>query len=139
MQAGIALYNTLVAMPFKITVHNIGSVNSIGNVIFLAGEERYATSNATFMFHGVGFDVKGPIRIEEQDARERLDSILSDQERMGQIITSRSSIKDDEIAELFRGQKTVSSRWAKDNGIVEDIRDFNIPSGSAVVSFVFER
>ena len=93
MQAGIALYNILVAMPFKITVHNIGSVNSIGNVIFLAGEERYATSNATFMFHGVGFDVKDPIRIEEQGARERLDSILSDQERMGQIITSRSSIK----------------------------------------------
>ena len=45
VQAGIALYNTLVAMPFKITVHNIGSVNSVGNVIFLAGEERYATSN----------------------------------------------------------------------------------------------
>ena len=40
VQAGIALYNTLVAMPFKITVHNIGSVNSVGNVIFLAGEER---------------------------------------------------------------------------------------------------
>ena len=139
VQTGIAMYNTLLSMPFKLTVHNIGSVDSIGNVIFLAGENRYATANATFMFHGVGFDVKGPIRIEEQYARDRLDSILSDQKRMGQIITSRSCVKNDEIAKLFRTQTTVVSTWAKDNGIIEDIRDFNIPLGSPVVSLVFQR
>ena len=95
----------------KLTVHNIGSVDSIGNVIFLAGEDRYAAENATFMFHGVGFDVKGPIRIEEQYARDRLESSygLSDQKRMGQIITSRSCVKNDEIAKLFRGLKRPST------------------------------
>jgi len=64
VQAGIALYNTLRAMPFDLTVHNVSSVNSIGNVIFLAGKTRYATASSTFMFHGVGFDVKSPLRIE---------------------------------------------------------------------------
>ena len=137
VQQGIALYNTLLSMPFKLTVHNIGSVNSMGNVIFLAGEDRYATENATFLFHGVGFDVKDPIRIEEQYAREKLESILSDQKRMGQIITSRSNVKNDEIAKLFRTQTTVNSVYAKDNGIIKDIRDFNIPLGSPVFSFVF--
>ena len=126
-------------MPFPITIHNVSSVSSVGNVIFLAGEERYATASATFMFHGVGVEVKGPLRIEEQYARDRLDSILSDQKRMGQIITSRSRIRDDEIAGLFRGQKTVPSQWAKDNGIIKDIRDFSIPPSSPVVSFVFNR
>ena len=139
VQAGIALYNTLLAMPFDLTIHNISSVNSIGNVIFLAGSKRYATQNSTFLFHGVGFDVKGPIRIEEKFARERLDSLLADQKRMGQIITSRSEISEEVIAELFRAQTTVDAPWAKNNGVVEDIRDFTIPPGSSVVSLVFQR
>ena len=139
VQSGVALYNTLRGMPFPVKIHNIGSVNSIGNVVFLAGEPRYASASSTFMFHGVGFDVRNPIRIEEQYARERLDSILSDQRRMGEIITSRSSLNDEEIADLFRRQTTVDSNWAKDNGIIEDVRDFSIPPGSPIVSLVFER
>ena len=139
VQAGITLYNTLSALPFDLTVHNIGNVDSVGNVIFLAGKSRYASESATFMFHGVGFDVKGPIRIEEQYARDRLDSLLSDQQRMGSIITSRSNIDNKAIADLFRAQKTVDSTWAKDHGMIEDIRDFSIPPGSPIVSFVFDR
>ena len=139
VQAGIALYTTLLAMPFNLTIHNISSVDSIGNVVFLAGKTRYATKSATFMFHGVGFDVKDPIRMEEQFARDRLQSILAQQSQMGQIITSRSKIEDEEIAELFRVQKTVDASWAKDNGVVKDIRDFHIPPSSPVVSFVFNR
>ena len=38
VQAGITLYNTLSALPFDLTVHNIGNVDSIGNVVFLSGE-----------------------------------------------------------------------------------------------------
>lgn len=139
VQAGIALYNTLLAVPFALTIHNISSVNSIGNVIFLAGQKRYATANSTFMFHGVGFDVTAPTRIDERYVRDRLDSLLADQKRMGQIITTRSDIGEDKIAELFRTQTTVDADWARNNGIIEDIRDFKIPPGSAVISFVFQR
>ena len=139
VQAGIALYNMLRAMPFALTVHNISGVNSVGNVIFLAGKTRYATMNSTFMFHGVGFDVASPIRIDEKFVRERLDSILVDQSRMGSIITERSGIGVDEVKELFRTQRTVDALWAKEKGIIEDIRNLNIPSGSPVVSLVFQR
>ena len=52
---GINLYNMLKSMPFKLITHNVASVDSVGNVVFLAGDERYACANATFMFHGVGF------------------------------------------------------------------------------------
>ena len=139
VQAGFTLYNALQSMPFNLITHNIGSVNSMGNVVFLSGDTRYATANATFMFHGVGFDISGPARFEEKDIRDRLETILSDQKRMGQIIASRTDIVNDRIAELFRAQKTVDSAWAKDNGIVNEIRDFDIPPGSPIVSFVFQR
>ena len=139
VQAGVELYNTLRAMPFELTTHNIGSVNSMGNAVFLAGSTRYADASATFMFHGVGFDVTSPIRIEEQFARDRLESILADQNRIGTIIGSQSTLNEEKVAELFRTQRTCNAEWAKDNGIVEDVRDFNVPNGVPVVSFVFDR
>src|SRR6202035_1991872 len=54
---GMNLYNVLRAMPFRLTTHNVGNIDSIGNPVFLAGGTRYACPQATFMFHGVGFDV----------------------------------------------------------------------------------
>src|SRR5437773_7862504 len=55
--AGIAAYNALRALPVKLITHNIGNVDSIANILFLAGQERLAVPHSTFMFHGVRFDV----------------------------------------------------------------------------------
>jgi ATP-dependent protease ClpP protease subunit len=49
---GIALYNTLKALPVPTIMHSVGNVDSIGNAIFLAGKTRYACPVSTFMFHG---------------------------------------------------------------------------------------
>jgi ATP-dependent protease ClpP protease subunit len=51
---GLNLYNVFLGLPFELTTHNVGNVDSIGNAIFLAGSKRYATAHSTFMFHGVG-------------------------------------------------------------------------------------
>ena len=139
VQSGIALYTTLRSMPFSLKTHNIGHVNSMGNVVFLAGDVRYSVPVGTFMFHGVGFDIPGPTRFEEQHLRDSLDGILSDQKRMGDLVVDRTTISNIEVADLFRAQKTVEAPWAKDHGIIEDIRDFEIPPGSPVVSLVFQR
>src|SRR5213593_78082 len=39
---GMTLYNVLRGMPFALTTHNAGNVDSIGNAVFLAGTKRYA-------------------------------------------------------------------------------------------------
>ena len=139
VRSGIALYNTLLGMPFDLTVHNLSSVNSVGNVVFLAGVNRYATPHSTFMFHGVGLDVNSRTRVEEQIARNWLDSILADQSRMGSIIAERSNLGSPEIAKLFSTQRTVDADWAMQNGIIQDIKDFSVPNGTPVLSLVFNR
>src|SRR5579859_6334737 len=48
---GMNLYNVMRAMPFRLTTHNVGNVDSIGNAVFLAGEQRFACPHSTFMFH----------------------------------------------------------------------------------------
>ena len=51
MTAGFALYFFLKSLPLPLTTHNIGSVESIGVVIFLAGHKRYACPGTRFLVH----------------------------------------------------------------------------------------
>ncbi len=136
---GVNLYNLLRAMPFRLTTHNVGNVDSIGNAVFLAGETRYACPHSTFMFHGVGFDIGQGGRLEEKILRERLASILSDQNRIGSTIEERTSLTKRQIKSLFREAQTKSATFAAGCGIVHEIRDVQIPPGSTVVSLVFQR
>ncbi len=53
---GVTLYNFLKSLPVKIITHNIGVVDSIGNIVLLGGAKRYAAPNSSFLFHGVGFE-----------------------------------------------------------------------------------
>lgn len=138
VREGIALYNTLRAMPFKLITHNTGSVNSIGNVIFLAGEERYACPVSYFMFHGVGFEAPG-VRLEEKLLRERLDGIMSDQGLIAKVIQERTRLNSEETSKLFLQAVTKDAPWAKDVGIIDEIREAHIPSGTPVVQLVFQR
>lgn len=136
---GLNLYNVLRAFPFKLITHNVGNVDSIGNAIFLAGEERYASPHTTFMFHGVGFDVTTGHRLEEKLLRERLDSILQDQKRIGSIIRERTNLDERQIRKLFREARTKDADYALRVGIIHDIRDVQIPPGNPIITLVFQR
>jgi ATP-dependent Clp protease, protease subunit len=135
---GITLYNFLRGVPFDLTIHNIGNVDSIGNAIFLGGAHRFACPHSTFMFHGVGFD-RPAARYEEKGLREMLDGITSDQRRIGSIITDRTTITQDEVEGLFREAQTKTAEFARERGIVDEIREFQLPAGAPIISFVFKR
>jgi ATP-dependent Clp protease protease subunit len=136
---GLNLYNVMRAMPYRITTHNVGNVDSIGNVIFLAGEERFACAHTTFMFHGVGMDMLAQTRLEQKNLQEILDNVLRDQERMGNILRERSQLNAGEISDLFREARTKDAAFALEKGLISDIRDVNIPAGTPVLSLVFQR
>lgn len=138
---GINAFHVLRALPIKIVMYNTGGVDSIGNAIFLAGDERYAGKGTTFMFHGVGFDV-GPgtsVRFEEKILQERLDSIRADNKKIAGIISSRTSIKTKEAADLFVQQATKDTAYAHKYGIIDAVKDFSVPKGVQVFQMVFNR
>jgi hypothetical protein len=91
------------------------------------------------MFHGVGFDVPQAARFEEKLLRERLDALLNDQKKIGSIIQERTKIDEGEIEGLFREAQTKDATFARDKGIVDEIRDIQIPTGAPVFSLVFQR
>jgi ATP-dependent Clp protease, protease subunit len=136
---GMNIYNVLRALPIELITHNVGNVDSIGNAVFLAGSKRYACPHSTFMFHGVGFDVPQQTRIEEKFLRERLDGIVSDQKRIGSVIEDRTQISREDIAKLFLEAQTKDAAFAASCGIIDEIRDVQIPQGAPVYSLVFQR
>jgi ATP-dependent Clp protease protease subunit len=136
---GLTLYNVLRAMPFRLITHNVGNVDSIGNCVFLAGEERYSSPNSTFMFHGVGFDVNGAMRFDEKILRERTNGIQADQGRIGAVIAERSAVKTEEIKDLFLEAVTRDPGYALSHGIIHEIRDLQIPKGAPILQLVFKR
>lgn len=136
---GLNLYNILRAMPFKVITHNVGNIDSIGNVIFLAGEERYSSPHATFMFHGVGFDINGQVRFEQKSLRERLDSINADQTRISKILCERTALSTDEANQLFLEAVTKDPEYARSKGIISDVREIKVPEGATFLQLVFKR
>ncbi len=131
---GITLYNFLKSLPINLTMFNIGAINSIANVIFLASDKRYAVKNSSFMFHGVGFDIPQGGRFVEKDLKEKLETITNDQENIADIIISKTSFTRDEIDKMFLEQKTISPQKAKDRGIIQEIKELKIPSGARIIS-----
>jgi ATP-dependent protease ClpP protease subunit len=137
---GMTLYNTLRAMPFRLITHNMGNVDSIGNAIFLAGDERCACPHSTFMFHGVGFDqATGSPRLDEKYLGELTGSLLSDQSRIAAVIEERTNLDTAQIEPLFREAQTKDAAYAVSAGIVHQVKDVEVPPGSLVVSLVLQR
>jgi ATP-dependent Clp protease, protease subunit len=135
---GIAVYNVLRALPIKVTTYNVGSVNSIGNVIFLAGSKRYAARTSSFMFHGVGFDVQAA-RFEEKGLKERLQGLQNDQKLIAEIIVRHTKISEADAEKLFLEAAFLRTDDAKGLGIIDDIIDIQIPKGAPFLQLVFQR
>jgi ATP-dependent Clp protease protease subunit len=135
---GINIYNLMRAMPFHIVTHNVGNVDSIGNAIFLAGDERYACPHSTFMFHGVSYDPTAG-RLDEKSLREFLGDLEANQTRIGSILEERTNLEATEIKALFLEAQTKDATYAVRAGIVQEIKDVEIPPGGPIVSLVFER
>jgi ATP-dependent Clp protease protease subunit len=135
--SGLNIYNVLRGMPFRLITHNAGSVNSIGNVVFLAGEERYAVPTATFMFHGVGFNISGNTRLEQKGLSEKLDGILADQAQIASVFLDRSNFTEEEVSQLFLEAATKDAGFALEKGLVHDIRQIEIPTGGPLVQLQF--
>ena len=136
---GMNIYNVFRGLPAKITFHNVGNVDSIGNAIFLAGDERYACPHSTFMFHGISFNHPNGCNVDRRYAKQMLDGILADQKRMASIMVERTNLNAAQATNLFKEAGTKDAPYAAGVGIVANIRDVNIAAGSPIFSLVFQR
>src|ERR1039457_1761245 len=68
---------------------NIGNIQSAANILFLCGDERYATPRSTFFFHQTGYDP--PVgRVTEPYLTEKLKAVQYDDNRSALIIANKT-------------------------------------------------
>ncbi|MFC3461170.1 ATP-dependent Clp protease proteolytic subunit [Massilia haematophila] len=85
MTAGFALYFFLKSLPIPLTTFNIGSVESVGVVIFLAGQKRYACPGARFLVHPLHWGFGSLVAADHARVSEWRDCLDFDAERYAAI------------------------------------------------------
>jgi ATP-dependent protease ClpP protease subunit len=130
---GFSIYNQLIGLPIELVTHNIGSIDSMANIIFLAGTNRLACGNATFLFHGIHWGFPAAIEIMRPKLSEILTSLQAAENRMRDCIVSKTSLTGDEVDAFFAEGATKDAIFAHSRGIIHAIEDVNIPVGTQIV------
>lgn len=117
-------------------MHNVGSVDSIACVVFLAGKVRYATSTSAFLLHGVNWNFPKGASLTYSKMQETISRFDAAEQLTAQIIGEQTDLTSDEVRELFRQGQSKPPSFALEKGIIHDIRDVNIPAETPLYSIV---
>lgn len=128
--SGFTAYNFLKSLPVKVTTHNLSNVESIANVMFMAGEERTANKLSRFLLHplmwGFGTPQADHLRIREwtsclDDDLDRFVKIL-DLETQGLNLPEQPAWRD-----LITSSTIADADRAAELGLVHRVEDARIP------------
>lgn len=128
INAGIKLYNFLRGLPIKLTTHNIGQIDSIGNVIFLAGEDRFMAPATSFLFHGVSLDGQGQFRFSRNQLRELMSQFEQDEKRISTIVCERTKLTATRVDKFYDIGESLGSDEAINVGLVSEVKLPSIPA-----------
>lgn len=129
---GVAIYNLLKALPYKIITHNCANIDSIGNTVFMAGEERYTCSNARFLLHAVKTNTQDIPKMAGTDLVEKLTGVTVDQERISTILIEHTHLTKNELDEFFKQGETKDVDYALSKGMVHAVKELSIPRDTCV-------
>jgi ATP-dependent Clp protease protease subunit len=111
-------------------------VDSIGVVIFCAGNRRLSVPHARFLIHPVQFNIQGTAQFDEKQLEEYLKSLRIDQENIARVIADTTGQEIQKVEEEMISRLTLNPSQAKDFGLVHDIVSTLLPSDAqlAVIS-----
>lgn len=138
VNAGITLYNFLRALPVEIVMHNVGSIDSIANVIFLAAAKRYAAKHSSFLFHGISWNFAQGASLTFFQMTENLSSFKQEETKIAYIVSERTKMSEAEIRELFRQGESKDLQFAIEKGIIDEVRDPSIPKDAPFITVNFK-
>jgi ATP-dependent Clp protease protease subunit len=134
---GLTAYNFLKGIPAQIDTHNMGSIDSVANVLYCAGQKRYSVPHGRFLMHGVGFDVPQGSRFDEKSLDERMKGLKMDTENIAGVISESASKTEDEIKKAMYEGTVLNPEQAVSFGLVHEIKTELFPSGAKVVQISY--
>jgi len=131
MTAGFALYFFLKSLPLPLTTHNIGSVESVGVVIFLAGGRRYACPGTRFLVHPLHWGFGNLVAADHSRVSEWRDCLDFDAERYACIFeeaTRGAGGRDDIRSNLTGNARIFNADQALAAGIIHQAVQARLPA-----------
>lgn len=134
---GLSAYNFLKGAPITVTTHNFGSADSIGAVLFCAGERRYSVPQARFLLHGVSTNFQQGCSLEEKQLEERLKGLQIDMGNIARVIADAVGKDKDVVIADMLNRTTLYPEEAVEYGLVHEIKAELFEPGSDVASIQF--
>jgi ATP-dependent protease ClpP protease subunit len=131
---GLSIAAFMKSLSINVITHNIGQTDSVANVVFAAGKQRYSNGHASFMFHGIIMPVNQNFTehqiLEVYEMMKRLRGAVS------AAFALYTGIPLEEVSEWMArdGGSILSAAEGLTKAIIHEIREFNIPQGMKVIS-----
>ena len=130
MTAGFALYFFLKSLPLPLTTWNVGSVESVGVAIFLAGQQRYACPGTRFLIHPLHWGFGNLVAADHARISEWRDCLDFDAERYAAIFeeaTRGAPAAEDIRTFLSNRSRIYDAQQALQAGLVHAARQARLP------------
>lgn len=130
----INAYNVLKTLPVNLVTHNVGAIQSIANILFLAGTARYAAPHTTFLFHRTTWTFGDkPMDLDAARLREFAQACDLTDRRLYRLIDERTGMGVRRARALIQRGMSLDPEAAKERGIVHEVRPADFPPGSSFV------
>ena len=128
---GICLYNFLANLPVRFVTYNAGAVASIAVIVFLAGQERRASSTARFMLHKS--HASPPVCAGPEALEIIADGLKADDRRTESILRRFVQLTDAQRAVHAHSDLHLTAEAAMQAGLIDAVADFAPPPGARIV------
>ena len=129
---GFALYHFLRSLPVELTTHNIGSIESMANIVFIAGKNRFACPNTRFMLHEFTWISTQQETLNRDQMEQRVQSLDADARQFKEIFKLHTSLTDEifDTLHLLQQPVIIVPDRAKEMGIIQDVKDATVALGT---------
>jgi len=129
---GFAMHNFLRSLPIPVTTHNIGNIESMAVLVFLAGDRRLVSPEARFLLHALywGFNAGG---VDHGRLKEYVATLDHDAERYAAIFEERTKGGRKPIAirdHLLGPERFVFPSESVDTGLCHAVEVARLPKGA---------
>jgi len=132
--SGLAAYNYLHGLGVNITTYNLGQVDSAANLLFCAGQHRFALPNSRFLIHSSFLTLPPGTPLNSAFLDGQLQQVKNMNQLSAQIIEATIGKKSKEIEAAIEEQNIFSPEEAVKLGLVEKVKtDFSTP-GAAIAA-----
>ena len=131
VEEGMSLYGFIRSLPVGITIHNIGSIDSIALAVYLAASRRLANPDATFLMHDFYFPQPIPVTNRHQ-AGDISVGLSGARKRFMEVLKASTKMTDEQFQSLkFLEEASIKTAVAaKELGITHEIQQALAPAGA---------